>query len=130
MLKVYSSANPKLLIASFAPRVVELARRGVVSARRIVGAAAREAALAIVAALTRLGCRGIEVGVVGGFYEGARDILDPLILKELRSAGYSGVLRRPVVRSECAALLIAVDRRVGRARAEELSELLPRVCRA
>ena len=65
---VYSAENPKALIAGFAPRVVEAARRGGVVALEILEDVA-EAITSMLEAAARLSsCR--RFCIVDGFYEG------------------------------------------------------------
>ena len=106
--KIYGSPNPKLVIASFAPIVVELAERGDAVAQRILSSALQAMKLMIEAGLERmrrLGCSAGPIAIVGGFAEGIRDRVEEL-LRAFRSRGVDTV--RECMPQDCAALAYAL----------------------
>ncbi|MFB6491242.1 MAG: N-acetylglucosamine kinase [Thermoproteus sp. AZ2] len=103
---IYFSQDPKGLIASLAPKVFELARRGETKAVKIVGAAAEGAAEYISAIFKRLG-GPLPLALTGSLYLNNEDLLAPLISRALSARGYPVEPRRPVIRQSCAAALMA-----------------------
>lgn len=108
---IYGSQNPKLLIASFAKEVVSLAKKGDRKALEIIEKSVREIFKSLVVAMKRLDCRDIGIAIVGGFYEGARELIEPLLLAMLKSIGYARSIVRQVIDISCAAVLITLKNR-------------------
>ena len=90
IIKVYGSKAPKTLIAGFAKYVVEEAVKGDVVAVNIIEEEAREIVELLLAARKMLSDNELPLCVVGGFYEGARELLQPCLLKELSNHGIGG----------------------------------------
>ena len=89
IIKVYGSKAPKTLIAGFAKHVVEEAIKGDDVAVNIIEEEAREIVELLLAARKMLNDNEVPLCVVGGFYEGARELLQPRLLKELSNRGTS-----------------------------------------
>ncbi len=81
--KVYGHKAPKTLIAGFAKHVVQEAMNGDRVAKEIIEKEAKELTELLLAAGKLLGEEGLPLCVVGGFYEGAKALLKPVMLKEL-----------------------------------------------
>ena len=128
LIAIYTSKNPKELIAGFAPYVVEEARRGDKVSMDILKTAVDEIALAIYTALKRLGDLELPIGIVGGFWEGAKDVIAPLLKAKLNE-----LLNRDIkfeeqkIHPECAAALEALRRE--NLLSEEIINLVMRTCK-
>ncbi|MFA4669243.1 BadF/BadG/BcrA/BcrD ATPase family protein [Pyrococcus kukulkanii] len=108
---IYSSENKKTLIAGFAPYVVKAAREGDQVARLILERAAEEIVSSYLAAVQRLKFESIQgkLGIAGGFYFGARDILKPILLWKLgRVFGDIVDLKEPIMSNAEAAARVAL----------------------
>jgi len=106
--RIYGAPNPKLVVASFAPIVVELAREGDPVARRVLRSAVEHMEELVEAGLARmriLGCGRGPVAIVGGFAEGVRELVDEL-LRKLESRGVETV--RSCAPQDCGALAYAL----------------------
>ncbi len=79
--RIYGASSPKELIAGFARIVVEEARRGDDVAFAILEDAAHEIVRGLIAAYRAINVK--RFCITGGFYSSARDLLKPLIEREL-----------------------------------------------
>ncbi len=81
--KIYSSRTPKALIAGFAKYVVREAREGDEVAMEILRTVSKEAAKALHAAYELINTPP-KFCIVGGFYEGCKDLIKGMIEEELK----------------------------------------------
>ncbi|MEZ0289792.1 MAG: BadF/BadG/BcrA/BcrD ATPase family protein [Sulfolobales archaeon] len=126
--KIYSSNDPKSLIASFTPLVFKAFREGDQVAREIILAEAREVALAVETIIRRLSCADIPVALTGSVYRENRDLLKELIERELRNRLDREIeIRDQVIRESCASALVVL--RDLTSSVEEAIENLRKTCR-
>ncbi len=108
IVKVYSTRSPKALIAGFAKYVVREARRGDRVAKEILEEVGREVARALYAAYSLINTSP-RFCIVGGFYEGCKDLIKGTIEKELSSlVGRDIRLREPLMSMEEAVLRLSL----------------------
>ncbi len=81
--KMYGS-NPKHIIASFAPIVVDLARKGSACTIRIIEFAVEEIVKTIVTAMRRLNRFDIDVAIVSSLYTSAKDVIVPRLVEKTK----------------------------------------------
>ncbi|ASJ16504.1 hypothetical protein A3L04_05160 [Thermococcus chitonophagus] len=114
---IYSSKNKKTLIAGFAPYVVKAAREGDHVAKLILEKASEEIVSSYLAAIRRLKFESVQckLGITGGFYFGARDILRPILLRKLEEVfGYPVDLREPTTSNAEVAAKVALKASINK----------------
>ncbi|MEM1610241.1 MAG: BadF/BadG/BcrA/BcrD ATPase family protein [Sulfolobales archaeon] len=106
--RIYSSSDPKSLIASFAPYVFKAYREGDEIAREVIELETNEVALAIATIYRRLECMDIPLALVGSVYRENRDILKSIIERRLREIyGLDKSINDSLIKDSCASILIA-----------------------
>lgn len=107
--KIYSSEDPKNLIASFTPYVFKAYLGGDNVAVEIVNTEVKEVALAIVTILRKLQCYEIPISLTGSVFRENKDILKKLLEEELsRELGKSINIGEQVIRESCASALLVL----------------------
>ncbi len=112
--KIYSSEDPKKLIASFAPYVFRAAKENDEYALKILDEEISEIILAIETVYRRLGCLEAPLGIIGSLYRENRDILKREIenrLEKIFSRKY--LIHEPRIRASCASALAHMKRIPG-----------------
>ncbi len=111
---IYSSNDPKSIIAGFAPYVVKACRENDKIACSIIHSVAEDAVNHIWAAARRLGLSGaIEAGIVGGFYNGSKDLVEHLF-KDIASRKRLNIIVKPqLVKPVCAVVYPGIARLTG-----------------
>ncbi|MEM2203432.1 MAG: BadF/BadG/BcrA/BcrD ATPase family protein [Sulfolobales archaeon] len=105
--KIYSSEDPKGLIASFAPYVFKAYMEGDPVAVEIIGEEVREVALSITTILKKLECPEIPISLTGSIYRANKALLKDLLEMEVgRMIGRSVVIGDQRIRESCASALI------------------------
>ncbi|MCC6030972.1 MAG: hypothetical protein LM586_04940 [Desulfurococcales archaeon] len=105
--KIYSSEDPKSMIASFAPYVFKAFREKDLYATKIVEEEVSEIILAISTVYRRLGCLDIPLGIIGSLYRENKNVLKKMIEEGLeRELGVKIEIQDPKIRQSCASALI------------------------
>lgn len=105
---IYTSANPRVYIASFAPIVFNACEKGDPLARRIIIEEMSSFADQIIHAIKRLGMGKPVVSFIGSVYERNRGILKPLLTILFREKGVEEIeIVDPAIETPCASALIA-----------------------
>ncbi len=107
--KVYGATNPKQLIAGFAPYVVRAALEGDEVANKIIERCVKEIVIALKASAERLGFDEPSICMEGGFWRGARHVIEPLLREELARTFRSYRLVEPSIGTTCAAIVLALQ---------------------
>ncbi len=112
---VYRSEDPKGLIASLAPYVFKAFMKGDVLAGEIIEGEICSFSNQIVAATKALGVDCPEISVVGGVFEGNKELIKSLLIKCLKRKfdGCEPVVRESLIRLSCASALIALKKVLG-----------------
>ncbi len=104
--KIYSSDDPKKLIASFAPYVFKAAREKDPYALKILDEEISEITLAIETIYRRLNCLDMPLGIIGSVYRENRDLLKNRIEAELeRIFSRKFEILEPRIKPSCASSL-------------------------
>ncbi len=106
---IYNSESPKTVIASFAPYVIKACREGDEVAYRIVENAVNEALKTIQAIARKLSINKCRACIVGGLYEKARDVIEPLLHELVKKLNETSIeFINKVAPVECAMALEAL----------------------
>ncbi|PUA31547.1 MAG: hypothetical protein B7O98_09160 [Zestosphaera tikiterensis] len=112
---VYRSKDPKGLVASLAPYVFNAFKEGDALAREIIEGEICLFSEQIVAAAEALGMKCPEVSVVGGVFEGNKELVKSLLIKclERKFSACELIVRGSLMRASCASALIALKKVLG-----------------
>jgi len=105
--KIYSSNDPKRLIASFAPYVFRAAREEDPWALKVLGEEIDEIVLAIETIYRKLGCTNVPLGLTGSLYKENKDFLKDKIEGDLEKIFMRKLeIQDPRIKQSCASALI------------------------
>ncbi|MEM0284008.1 MAG: BadF/BadG/BcrA/BcrD ATPase family protein [Sulfolobales archaeon] len=126
--RIYSSPDPKSLIASFAPKVFKAFLEEDPAAVEIIRSEVREISLAIATIMKKIQCLNIPTALTGSVYKENRSLLKKLVEEDLSMRFNISIdIKDQIIRESCASALIIL-REITRRSFEEKLENIIRSC--